>query len=38
MHLNTHLDIYYVANYSMLLDIKILFLTVFEVIKGRGAY
>lgn len=38
MHLNTHLDIYYVANYSMLLDIKILFLTIFEVIKGRGAY
>lgn len=38
MHLNTHLDIYYVANYSMLLDIKILFLTIFEVIRGRGAY
>lgn len=38
MHLNTHLDTYYVANYSMMLDIKILFLTIFEVIKGRGAY
>lgn len=38
MHLNTHLDIHYVANYSILLDIKILFLTVFEVIRGRGAY
>ncbi len=38
MHLNTHLDTYYVANYSILLDIKILFLTIFEVIKGRGAY
>ena len=38
MHLNTQLDIYYVANYSMILDIKILFLTIFEVIKGRGAY
>lgn len=38
MHLNTQLDIYYVANYSILLDMKILFLTIFEVIKGRGAY
>ncbi len=38
MHLNTQLDIYYVANYSVILDIKILFLTIFEVIKGRGAY
>ena len=38
MHLNTQLDIYYIANYSILLDIKILFLTIFEVIKGRGAY
>lgn len=38
MHKNTHLDIYHIANYSILLDMKILLLTIFEVIKGRGAY
>lgn len=38
MHLNTNYDIYYVRNYSILLDIKILFRTVLEVLKGRGAY
>ena len=38
MHFNTHLDVHYVANYSMLLDLKIIFLTVFEVLRGRGAY
>jgi exopolysaccharide biosynthesis polyprenyl glycosylphosphotransferase len=37
MHLNTHLDLYYVTNYSMFMDLKILFLTVFEVFRGRGA-
>ncbi len=38
MHLNTHLDCYYIANYSLLLDIRILAKTVLEVVKGRGAY
>jgi exopolysaccharide biosynthesis polyprenyl glycosylphosphotransferase len=38
MHLNTNYDIYYVRNYSILLDLKILFRTVFEVLKGKGAY
>jgi lipopolysaccharide/colanic/teichoic acid biosynthesis glycosyltransferase len=38
MHLNTNYDVYYVRNYTIFLDIKILFRTVFEVIKGRGAY
>ena len=38
MHLNTNYDVYYVRNYSILLDLKILFRTVFEVLKGKGAY
>ena len=38
MHLNTNYDVYYVRNYSIILDLKILFRTVFEVLKGRGAY
>jgi len=32
------LDIYYVENWSLLLDLKILFKTVLTVISGRGAY
>jgi exopolysaccharide biosynthesis polyprenyl glycosylphosphotransferase len=38
MHLNTNYDVYYVRNYSIYLDIKILLKTVIEVLKGKGAY
>jgi len=38
LHLNVHLDLYYVRNYSLFLDLKILLKTVFVILKGRGAY
>jgi exopolysaccharide biosynthesis polyprenyl glycosylphosphotransferase len=38
MHLNPEYDIYYVRNYSIFLDLFILFKTIGVVIKGRGAY
>ncbi|MBI3240800.1 MAG: sugar transferase [Chloroflexi bacterium] len=38
MHLNTHYDLYYIRNYSLWLDLKILWKTAGVVIKGRGAY
>jgi len=38
MHLNVHLDLYYVRNYSLFLDLRILFKTVFVVLTGKGAY
>ena len=38
MHLHTEDDLYYVKNYSLLLDIEILVKTVAVVIRGRGAY
>lgn len=38
MHLNTEYDLYYVQNYSLLLDILILVKTVWVVLKGKGAY
>ncbi len=38
MHLNAQYDIYYVKNYSIMLDLKILFKTIGVVIKGIGAY
>ena len=38
LHLNIEHDIYYVYNYSLLLDLKILFLTLGVVLKGKGAY
>jgi lipopolysaccharide/colanic/teichoic acid biosynthesis glycosyltransferase len=38
MHLNTEIDLFYVQNYSILLDLQILARTVGAVIKGRGAY
>lgn len=38
MHLNTNYDVYYVRNYSIFLDLKILMRTLIEVLKGRGAY
>lgn len=37
-HLKTEDDLYYVQNYSLLLDLKILFKTVWVVFQGRGAY
>jgi exopolysaccharide biosynthesis polyprenyl glycosylphosphotransferase len=38
MHLNAQYDIYYVKNYSIMLDLKILLKTIGVVIKGKGAY
>ena len=38
IHQNLDYDIYYVENRSLLLDIVILFLTVFAVVKGTGAH
>jgi exopolysaccharide biosynthesis polyprenyl glycosylphosphotransferase len=38
MHLNTDDDLYYVYNYSLWLDIKILLSTPFAVIQGKGAF
>ncbi len=38
MHLHTHDDLYYVQNYSLWLDIYILFKTIGVVISGQGAF
>lgn len=38
MHLNTEDDLYYVQNYSLLLDIYILFKTIGVVLRGQGAF
>jgi exopolysaccharide biosynthesis polyprenyl glycosylphosphotransferase len=38
MHLNTEDDLYYVYNYSLWLDIKILLRTPIAVIRGKGAF
>ena len=38
MHLHTEDDLYYIKNYSILLDIKIMIITVLKVITGEGAY
>ena len=38
MHLHTEDDLYYIRNYSILLDIRILLITVGKVFKGEGAY
>jgi exopolysaccharide biosynthesis polyprenyl glycosylphosphotransferase len=38
MHLHTEDDLYYVKNYSLMLDIQILLRTVDVVLRGRGAY
>jgi len=38
MHLNTEDDLYYVQNYSLWLDVKILFKTFWVVVKGKGAF
>jgi exopolysaccharide biosynthesis polyprenyl glycosylphosphotransferase len=38
MHLHTEQDIYYIQNYSIWLDIQILWRTVTVVMRGKGAY
>lgn len=38
MHLHTDQDIYYIQNYSLWLDIQILWRTVTVVARGKGAY
>lgn len=38
MHLNPEDDLYYITNYSLKLDLVILFKTIGAVIKGQGAY
>lgn len=38
MHLHTEDDLYYVQNYSLLLDIQILLKTIGVVIQGKGAF
>jgi len=38
LHLNTQEDLYYVRNYSIWLDLKILVKTVWVVLRGKGAY
>ena len=38
MHLHTEDDLYYIQNYSISLDIQILFKTIWVVLVGRGAY
>jgi exopolysaccharide biosynthesis polyprenyl glycosylphosphotransferase len=38
MHLNTEDDLYYVQNYSLLLDLYILIRTIPVVISGKGAF
>ncbi len=38
MHLYTDEDLFYIQNYSLLLDIQILWRTIGAVLKGKGAY
>ena len=38
MHLHTEDDLYYIQNYSLLLDIQILWKTVWVVIRRKGAF
>ncbi len=38
LHLNTQYDLFYIRNYSLWLDVKILWLTVGTVLRGKGAY
>ncbi len=38
LHLNTHFDLYYIRNYSIFFDLRIILMTVKEVLSGRGAY
>ncbi len=38
MHLNTQDDLFYIQNYSLLLDLQILWKTIGVVFRGRGAF
>ena len=38
LHLNTQLDLFYIQNFSVLLDLRILARTIGVVIRGRGAF
>ena len=38
MHLPTDQDLYYIQNYSLWLDIQILWRTITIVLRGKGAY
>lgn len=38
LHLNVEYDLFYVQNYSPLLDLKILWKTVWVVLRGQGAF
>lgn len=38
MHMHSEEDLYYIQNYSLWLDIEILWKTVIVVLKGKGAY
>jgi exopolysaccharide biosynthesis polyprenyl glycosylphosphotransferase len=38
MHLHTDHDLYYIQNYSVWLDLRILWRTISVVLRGRGAY
>jgi len=38
LHENVELDLYYIQNYSPLLDLMILWRTIWVVLGGRGAY
>jgi len=38
MHLHTEDDLYYIQNYSPLLDLQILWRTIGVVVRGKGAY
>ena len=38
MHLNTEFDLYYVANYSLGLDLQILWKTIWVVLRGQGSF
>lgn len=38
MHLHTEEDLYYIQNYSLWLDIRILWRTIAVVLRGKGAY
>jgi len=38
MHLHTEDDLYYVQNYSLWLDVRILFMTLGAVLSRKGAY
>lgn len=38
MHLHTEEDLYYIQNYSLLLDLQILLKTLLVVLRGKGAF